>query len=74
MGKREQEPRSPFDVTGPSILGASLEKYQSTRRKVSGNLTQKRALIGWGIDKKDENEQFLAQNAANFGTRQRRNK
>ena len=69
----QQQTKSPFDVTGPSQLGASLQK--GARKSADPRSeTAKHFRYGWAIVKMDDNERFLAQNTANFGTRQRRKK
>lgn len=62
----------PFDVKGPSTLGAELERSRAISERNSRD-GRKNIYKGWSIGKSDPNERFNAINASQFGTRQRRN-
>lgn len=71
QGKKENT-RSPFDISGPSQIGAELERARIVSERNRGSEDKKAPWRGWIIGKSDPNERFTAINAAQFGTRQRR--
>lgn len=71
-----QETRSPFDVTGPSVVSSHLHRYNIAALRV---LDANRVSIAPNtrsevIVKSDPNVRFLDQNRRDFGTRQSKRK
>jgi len=69
----QREDRSPFDVSGPSLFGAALEKSHRISKQTSRlNASCPERFKFWILEKADPNVKFTMINASQFGTRQRK--
>jgi hypothetical protein len=68
----EEPVTSPFDVTGPSLLGDTLRRTQRATDAALKKREDNPMLGAMSIEKPDPNRQFMLQNRSQFGTRQHR--
>ncbi len=72
---KEPEARFAFDVTGPSVIMASLRRSEiAARRAINKQRSPGPLYQAWSIGKADPNILFLAENRRQFGTHKPRQK